>query len=99
MDEDEDGFEELWEFIAKAGSLDCTQLEPFEGVDVKWEKLIKERDVAEQKFKASKVYLKVMLELVSLFAFMFVRVFLVPRFLAGLIATGMLGWAGHTAFT
>jgi hypothetical protein len=35
-----DGLEKLWEFIDASAPLDTSQLQPFEGADVKWQKLI-----------------------------------------------------------
>jgi len=48
-----DGLEKLWEFVAGAEGLDTSELQPFEGADVKWHKMVAERDEAEAKAKAA----------------------------------------------
>ena len=58
-----DGLELLWEHLESSGPLDTSQLQPFEGADVKWQKLIDARDEAEQKAKAAVLYVAVMLKL------------------------------------
>lgn len=47
LDKEKEGFDALWSFLQSAGHLDCTKLRPFEGADVKWEKMVKAKDRAE----------------------------------------------------
>ena len=42
-----DDFEELWEFVCAAQPLDTTRIQPFEGADVKWQKIIDAKESAE----------------------------------------------------
>jgi len=39
-----DGFEALWRFVQEAAPLDTSTLQPFEGADVKWQKIIDAKD-------------------------------------------------------
>ena len=39
-----DGFEALWRFVEAAEPLDTSTLQPFEGADVKWQKIIDAKD-------------------------------------------------------
>ena len=44
-----DGFEALWRFVQEAAPLDTSTLQPFEGADVKWQKIIDAKESAEAK--------------------------------------------------
>lgn len=37
-------FERLWKFFEECKGVETTHLQPFEGIDRKWEKLIQEKD-------------------------------------------------------
>ena len=39
-----DGFEALWRFVEAAEPLDTSSLQPFEGADIKWQKIIDAKD-------------------------------------------------------
>ena len=43
--------------------LDTSQLLPFEGADVKWQKMVKAKDQAEAQAKAAIIYVAVMIKL------------------------------------
>jgi len=80
-----DGLEKLWEFLECADSLDTSQLQPFEGADVKWQKMIDARDDAEAKAKAALIYVAVMLKLGMLSATLFWRHAMLPSWLSLLL--------------
>merc|ERR1719198_1181809 len=73
-------FEELWQFISNSAPLDTSRIKPFDGIAGRWEKLIKERDVAVARAKAAKIYVVVMLKISVLLAFLFWRAYLIPNF-------------------
>jgi len=77
-----DDLEKLWDFIECADPLDTSQLQPFEGADVKWQKMIDARDEAEAKAKAAIIYVAVMLKLGMLCATLFWRHAMLPAWLS-----------------
>ena len=77
-----DGLEKLWEFIESASPLDTSQLQPFEGADVKWQKMIDARDEAEAKAKAALIYVAVLLKLGMLLATLFWRHAMLPSWMS-----------------
>jgi hypothetical protein len=79
---DEDGFEALWHFIKNTKPLDTSLLQPFEGPDQKWEKIVEARDAAEARAKAALIYVSVITKLATLFAVLFWRAFFLPGWLA-----------------
>ena len=80
-----DDFEELWEFVCAAQPLDTTRIQPFEGADVKWQKLIDSRDEAEAKAKAALIYLAVLFKLFLLTTLLFWRHMMLPAWLSLLL--------------
>lgn len=90
------GFDQLWQFLQSRPPLDCSELQPFEGPDVKWEKMVNEKDLAEAKAKAALVYTAVLLKVATLLGFLFWRAFLLPRFFAFLLACVMGGFAVYS---
>jgi len=92
-----DGFQALWNFVNESPPLDCSNLQPFEGADVKWQKMINDKDEAEARAKAALIYAAVLFKLGMLLLFLFTRAFMLPRFVAGLIATCMLAFFVHAA--
>uniref|UniRef100_A0A7S3U2M3 G domain-containing protein n=1 Tax=Strombidinopsis acuminata TaxID=141414 RepID=A0A7S3U2M3_9SPIT len=92
---EKEGFDVLWNFLQEANELDCTKLQPFEGADVKWEKMVRAKDRAEAQARASLVYAVVLAKLAAFFVFLFWRAYMLPRSLAMLIATALLVYAVH----
>jgi len=80
-----DGLEKLWEFIDASAPLDTSQLQPFEGADVKWQKLIDSKDEAEAKAKAALIYVAVLLKLSVLASSLFWRHMMLPAWLSLLL--------------
>jgi GTPase SAR1 family protein len=80
-----DDFEQLWEFVCAAQPLDTTRIQPFEGADVKWQKIIDAKESAEAQAKAALIYFVVMLKVALLVISLFWRHFLVPKWLAVLM--------------
>jgi len=78
-----DGLEKLWEFIDASAPLDTSQLQPFEGADVKWQKLIDSKDEAEA--KAALIYVAVLLKLSVLASSLFWRHMMLPAWLSLLL--------------
>jgi len=76
-----DGFEALWRFVEAAEPLDTSTLQPFEGADVKWQKIIDAKDEAELRAKAAMIWVAVMFKLTLLLVAMFWRSYLLPSFL------------------
>ena len=79
------GVEQLWQFVASAPELDTSRLMPFEGVDVKIQKLIEERDQAAAQAKAAIIYIAVVLKLVCVLALLFWRHMMLPAWLSLLL--------------
>ena len=71
--DEHDGLERLWEFIDAAEGLDTAQLQPFEGADVKWQKMIDAKDKAESQAKAALIYVAVLLKMFVLGTLLFWR--------------------------
>jgi len=80
-----DGLEKLWEFISAAEPLDTTQLMPFEGADVKWQKMIDQRDQAEARAKAALIYAMVLFKLFVVLASLFWRHAMLPGWMSMLL--------------
>ena len=68
-----DGLEKLWEFINESEALDTSQLQPFEGADVKWQKMIDARDEAEARAKAALICVPLLIKLFILSTCLFWR--------------------------
>mmetsp|Transcript_9812 Transcript_9812/g.32200 ORF Transcript_9812/g.32200 Transcript_9812/m.32200 type:complete len:458 (-) Transcript_9812:399-1772(-) len=96
---EKEGFDELWTFLQTAGDLDCTKLQPFEGADVKWEKMIKAKDEAEARARASLIYIAVLAKLGGFLVFLFWRAFMLPRYVAFLLASAIGAYAVHQIVT
>lgn len=79
------GVEQLWQFVASRKKLDTSRLMPFEGVDVKIQKLIEERDQAAAQAKAAIIYIAVVLKLVCVLALLFWRHMMLPAWLSMLL--------------
>jgi len=77
------GYEELWEHVQKFEPLDTSKLLPFEGSDVKWQKLIDDKNEAEAKALASLTHMKVIGVLIALNCFTFWRAIILPQFPMG----------------
>jgi len=71
-------FDRLWEFLANANALDTSRLQPFEGADVKWQRIIDARNEAEARAKAARIYIGVLMRLCVFSAVFFWRAFLIP---------------------
>jgi len=95
LDKEKEGFDALWSFLQSAGHLDCTKLRPFEGADVKWEKMVKAKDRAEAQARASLVYAAVLAKVAGFLVFLFWRAYMLPRFLAFMLASAMAAYAVH----
>lgn len=80
-----DGLEMLWHFIAAAKPLDTSKLLPFEGQDVKWQKLIDQKDEAEAKAKAAIIYVAILVKLAALVTVLFWRHAVLPAWLSLLL--------------
>merc|ERR1719198_942457 len=76
-----DGFEALWRFVEEGDPLDTSKLQPFEGADVKWQKIIDAKDEAELRAKAAMIWVAVMFKLALLLGALFWRSWLLPSFL------------------
>ena len=83
--DEHDGLEKLWDFLAEADKLDTSQLQPFEGLDKKWEKMIEAKELAEQRAKAALIYVAVLLKLFVLCASLFWRHMMLPTWLSVLM--------------
>jgi len=75
------GYDELWKFVDEAVPLDTTKLQPFEGSDIKWQKLINAKDEAEALAAAAVSHMMVVFKLSALCGFLFWRAMLLPTFL------------------
>eukprot|EP00908_Phaeocystis_cordata_P011564 Transcript_22476.p1 GENE.Transcript_22476~~Transcript_22476.p1 ORF type:complete len:480 (+),score=262.31 Transcript_22476:80-1441(+) len=80
-----DGYEALWRFVEEAPLLDTSKLQPFEGADVKWQKIIDAKDEAELRAKAAMIWVAVMFKLCLLLVAMFWRAYLLPTYLGYLL--------------
>lgn len=77
-----DGLEKLWDFIQAADPLDTSELQPFEGADVKWQKMIDAKDQAEAQAKAAIIYVAVLLKLGMVLATLFWRHAMLPSWMS-----------------
>lgn len=82
---EDDGMEQLWQFVASATPIDTSNLQPFEGVDVKWEKMVQAKDEAEARAKAAVIWTVVMLKISVLSAGLFWRHMMLPSWLSMLL--------------
>jgi len=85
------GFEDLWTLLEAASPIDTSNLQPFEGDDVKWKAIIDERDLAVAREKASRVYTFVCLKLFFVFAFLFWRQYLLPGWVSAFFLLNLNG--------
>jgi len=104
--DESDGLERLWEFVSRQEALDTSRLMPFEGADVKWQKLIDERDRAAAEAKASLIYVAVALKVLGVVGALLWRHLMLPSWLSLfllnmpglydelLILTGVVYWIG-----
>ena len=76
-----DGLEALWKFVESAEPLDTSSLQPFEGADVKWQKIIDQKDEAELRAKAALIWLAVLFKFGMLAIALFWRSWLLPSFI------------------
>jgi len=83
-DEHVKNLERLWEELDKRkdSPLDTTDLQPFDGADKKWEKLINEKEAAEQKAKAALIYVIVCTKLASLLGILMLRNHILPGWMS-----------------
>lgn len=86
-----DDFEQLWRFVEGAQPLDTVNLQPYDGDDVKWQKMIDERDSAEARAKAAMIYVVVVAKLAALALFLFWRSFFVPEMISRTLFLNMPG--------
>jgi len=77
------GYEELWDFLQAAPPLDTSKLQPFEGSDVKWQKMIDEKNEAEARALAAMTHMRVIGVLLVLAGFLFWRALILPNFPMG----------------
>jgi len=83
--DESDGLEKLWAFLENAKPLDTSNLMPFEGADVKWQKLIDARDEAEQKAKAALIYVLVLVKVAAIVCGLFCRHHFLPSWFSLLL--------------
>jgi len=83
--DESDGFDKLWDFLQCAEPLDTSQLQPFEGADVKWQKMIDAKDEAEAKAKAALIYVAVLVKLGMVLATLFWRHHMLPSWMSLLL--------------
>jgi len=84
-DAEADDMETLWEFLSTKEPLDTSRLMPFEGADVKWQKMIDAKDEAEARAKAALIYLNVLLKMGTLMVVLFWRQMMLPAWLSMLL--------------
>jgi len=80
-----DGLERLWQFVEAAPPLDTSKLQPFEGADVKWQKMIDAKDEAEAIAKAAIIYTIVLAKLIAISLALFWRHMMLPQWLSLLL--------------
>lgn len=80
-----DGIEAVWQFVEEASALDTSSLQPFEGLDAKWQKIVDARDLAEARAKAALIYTAIVLKLAILGAILFWRQLLLPAWISILL--------------
>lgn len=80
-----DDFERLWKIIESAEPLDTSALQPFEGIDSQWQRLVDAKDAAEARAKAAAIYAGVILRLFILCAVLFWRACLIPAWMGRLL--------------
>jgi len=80
--EDNSGYEKLYKFARDAGKLSTQKLEAFKGVHVQCEDAVLQKDAALQLARMHQVYMAVILKLILLFLFFFVRNGILPWWLA-----------------
>jgi len=71
-------FDKLWQLISQATPLDTSDLQPFHGADVQWERMLRRQDELEAEAKAARIYLGVVARLAVLLAFLYWRASMVP---------------------
>jgi len=91
--------EKLWEFMAALADtpLDTRELQPFEGADHKWQKLIDDKERAEEERQAALVYSIVVLKLLALLLGIFCRNNMLPGFLSFCLLNIHSGWWDEVA--
>jgi len=77
------GYEELWGHVMSMPPLDTAKLQPFEGQDVKWQKLVDSRNEAEARAAAAMTHMRVVALLIALLGFFFWRALILPNFPMG----------------
>lgn len=80
-----DGLEQLYAFVDAAEPLETSDLQPFEGADVKFQKLIDEKNEAEARAKAAIIYVAVMIKLIVVCSSLFARHHFLPSALSLLL--------------
>lgn len=75
-----DGLEALWKFLDSAEPVDTSTLQPFEGADAKWQKIVDQKDEAELRAKAAFIWLAVLFKFTMLATALFWRSWLLPSF-------------------
>jgi len=78
-------FDELWRRISEAQPLSTANLQPFEGADVRFQRLINERDALAAQVRAARIYLSVVLKLSAVSTLLFWRGCLIPNFASMLL--------------
>jgi len=79
------GFERLWRFLETADPIDTSKLQPFEGLDAKWQKMVEAKDEAEARAQAAVIYIAVTIKLALLLGVLFWRHFLLPGWLSAIL--------------
>ena len=72
------GYDELWRFVEAAAGLPTKRLQPFEGADVKWQRLVDAKNDAEARAAAAMAHFAVVARVCCLLAVLFWRSYLLP---------------------
>jgi len=74
----EGDFEELWNLIDSATVLDTTKIEPFKGIDSKYQEMIEAKESAEARAKAALIWFTVVFKVGIVCCALFFRAFMLP---------------------
>lgn len=84
-------FDLLWDLLGNAGSLDTSKLQPFAGVDVRWQSIIDAKNIAEARAKAATIYMSVVFRLSVILVALAWRAYLIPQFLSRYLLLNLPG--------